>query len=57
MADSYLLNWQLVTENKNALKMSGGELLKIWLLDNHLLNTSGSKSTAGHEIDQLLESS
>jgi len=37
--------------------MSGGELLKIWLLDNHLLDTFGSKSTARHEIDQLLESS
>ncbi len=57
MADSYLLNLQLVTENKNALKMSGGELLKIWLLNSHLLNTFGSKSTAWHEIDQLLKSS
>jgi hypothetical protein len=37
--------------------MSGGELLEIRLLDNHLLYTFGSKSTAGHEIDQLLESS
>jgi hypothetical protein len=37
--------------------MSGGELLEIGLLDNHLLDTFGSKSTAGLEIDQLLESS
>ncbi len=42
--------------------MSGGELLEIrlldnHLLDNHLLDTFGSKSTAWHEIDQLLESS
>ncbi len=36
---------------------SGGELLEIWLLDNHLLDTFGSKSTARHKIDQLLESS
>ena len=36
---------------------SGGELLEIRLLDNHLLDTFGSKSTARHEIDQLLESS
>jgi hypothetical protein len=39
------------------LGLSGGELLEIRLLDNHLLNTFGSKSTARHEIDQLLESS
>ncbi len=37
--------------------MSGGELLEIWLLDNHLLDTFGSKSTAQHKIYQLLESS
>jgi hypothetical protein len=37
--------------------MSGGELLEIRLLDNHLLDTFGSKSTARHKIDQLLESS
>jgi len=36
---------------------SGGELLEIRLLNNHLLDTFGSKSTARHEIDQLLESS
>ncbi len=39
------------------VSMSGGELLKIWLLDNHLLNTFGRKSTARHKIYQLLESS
>jgi hypothetical protein len=39
------------------LAKSGGELLKIQLLDNHLLDTFGSKSTARLEIDQLLESS
>ncbi len=37
--------------------LSGGELLEIRLLDNHLLDTFGSKSTALHEIDQLLQSS
>ena len=36
---------------------SGGELLEIRLLDNHLLDTFGSKSTARHKIYQLLESS
>ncbi len=30
--------------------MSGGELLEIQLLDNHLLNTFGRKSTAQHKI-------
>jgi hypothetical protein len=37
--------------------VSGGELLEIRLLDNHLLYTFGSKSTARHKIYQLLESS
>ena len=37
--------------------LSGGELLEIRLLDTHLLDTFGSKSTARHKIDQLLESS
>jgi hypothetical protein len=37
--------------------MSGGELLEIRLLDNHLLDTLGSKSIAQHKIYQLLESS
>ncbi len=37
--------------------MSGGELLEIRLLDNHLLDTFGRKSTARHKIYQLLESS
>jgi hypothetical protein len=37
--------------------LSGGELLGIRLLNNHLLNTFGSKSTARHKIYQLLESS
>ena len=36
---------------------SRGELLKIRLLDNHLLDTFGRKSTARHKIYQLLESS
>jgi hypothetical protein len=39
------------------LSLSGGELLEIRLLDNHLLDTFGRKSTAQHEINQLLESS
>ena len=38
-------------------KLSGGELLEIRLLDNHLINTFGRKSTARHKIYQLLESS
>jgi hypothetical protein len=37
--------------------LSGGQLLKIGLLDNHLLDTFGRKSTARHKIYQLLESS
>ena len=37
--------------------LSGGQLLKIWLLDNHLLDTFGRKSTARQKIYQLLESS
>ena len=37
--------------------MSGGELLEIRLLDNHLLDTFGRKSTARHKIYQLLKSS
>ncbi len=36
---------------------SGGELLEIRLLDNHLLDTFGRKSNARHKIYQLLESS
>jgi hypothetical protein len=36
---------------------SGGELLEIRLLDSHLLDTFGRKSTAQHKIYQLLESS
>ena len=43
--------------NKLASTMSGGVLLEIRLLDNHLLDTFGSKSTARHKIYQLLESS
>jgi hypothetical protein len=35
---------------------SGGQLLEIWLLDNHLLDTFGRKSIARHKIYQLLES-
>jgi len=37
--------------------LSGGELLKIRLLDNQLVDTFGRKSTARHKIYQLLESS
>ncbi len=37
--------------------MSGGELLKIWLLDNQLVDTFGRKPTARHKIYQLIESS
>ncbi len=37
--------------------MSGGEQLKIQLLDNQLVDTFGRKSTARHKIYQLLESS
>ena len=37
--------------------MSGGELLELWLLDTHLLDTFGRKSTARQKIYQLLESS
>jgi hypothetical protein len=41
----------------NLNNLSGGELLEIRLLDNHLLDTLGRKSTARHKIYQLLESS
>ena len=37
--------------------VSGGELLEMRLLDSHLLDTFGRKSTARHKIYQLLESS
>jgi hypothetical protein len=37
--------------------VSGGELLKIQLLDNQLVDTFGRKSTAQHKIYHLLESS
>jgi len=40
-----------------AISWSGGELLEIRLLDNHLLYTFGRKSTARHKINQLLKSS
>ncbi len=39
------------------LSTSGGELLEIRLIDNHLLDTFGRKSTARHKIYHLLESS
>ncbi len=38
------------------LSASGGQLLKIRLLDNHLLDTFGRKSIARHKIYQLLKS-
>jgi hypothetical protein len=38
-------------------KLSGGELLELRLLDTHLLDTFGRKSTARHKNDKLLESS
>ncbi len=61
-------SWCLYIKNKcisffcsntllTAKQWSGGELLEIRLLDNHLLDTFGSKSTARHKIYQLLESS
>jgi hypothetical protein len=34
-------------------EMSGGELLEIRLLNNHLLDTFGSKSTARHFWQQI----
>ena len=46
-----------ITFSVVVVRVSGGELLKIWLLDNHLLDTFGRKSTARHKIYQLLESS
>ena len=39
------------------MQVSGGELLEMRLLDSHLLDTFGRKSTARHKIDKLLESS
>ncbi len=60
--------WNWLAKNKkkiqfysieNALRMSlsGGELLEMQLLDSHLLDTFGRKSSARHKIDKLLESS
>jgi hypothetical protein len=46
-----------IAEMKDVKELSGGELLEIQLLDNHLLDTFGRKSTARHKIYQLLESS
>ena len=43
-------------DNKHLI-LSGYQLLKIWLLDNQLVDTFGKKSTARHKIFQLLESS
>jgi len=37
------------------LLMSGYQLLQIWLLYNQLVDTFGRKSTAQHEIFQLLK--
>ncbi len=45
-----------LTEDFEVNFLSGGELLEIQLLDNHLLNTFRRKSTARHKIYQLLES-
>jgi hypothetical protein len=42
--------------NKKIETLSGGQLLEIRLLDNHLLDTFGRKSIARHKIYQLLES-
>jgi hypothetical protein len=50
-------NTQSYYKHIRQISMSGGELLEIRLLDNHLLDTFGSKSTARHKIYQLLESS
>jgi len=44
-------------QNFQIVHSSGGELLKIRLLDNQLVDTFGRKSTARHKIYQLLESS
>ncbi len=38
-------------------EFSGGELLEIRLLNNQLVDTFGRKSTALHQMYQLLESS
>jgi hypothetical protein len=48
---------KLWKSNKVIIIKSGGELLKIWLLDNQLGNTFGRKSTARLKIYQLLKSS
>ena len=46
-----------ITFSVVVVRVSGGELLEIGLLHNHLLDTFGRKSTARHKIYQLLESS
>ncbi len=52
-------NWGYKTMvfSSKVVVASGGELLKIWLLDNQLVDTFGRKSTARHKIYRLLESS
>ena len=45
------------SENVLECKTSGGQLLKIWLLNNQLVITFGRKSTAWRKIFQLLKSS
>jgi hypothetical protein len=53
MKNGTIENWIMATYDR----VSGGELLKMRLLDSHLLDTFGRKSTARHFFWQLLESS
>ena len=52
-----LIHFSTVSTFRGGLKMSGGELLELRLLDTHLLDTFGSKSIARHKFYHLLESS
>jgi hypothetical protein len=55
LRNEWVFNWidKLLVE---VMIVSGGQLLEIRLLDNHLLDTFGRKSIARHKIYQLLES-
>ncbi len=55
LRNEWVFNWidKLLVQ---VMIVSGGQLLEIRLLDNHLLDTFGRKSIARHKIYQLLES-
>jgi hypothetical protein len=50
-----LRHFEGLQAKKSEILKSGDELLEIQLLGNQLVNSFGRKSTAQHEIFQLLE--